>query len=199
MIVECKQSRSDFLRNSRSLDNLLLERGRLDKIRRVLEEKIIRSAEPHLAATGNMLFPELEAWDFGSSRLPSYRRVLRRLRQIDKLIYGQTKFWTMARYALADGLLICTPPGLLRLEEVPLGWGLIELDASASRSSATPMDVRVTLRKKPSTIRPMSERHRARLVQNIAVAATRDAWGGRLPVVETFDQLAQAPADSPTA
>ncbi|MFN7020620.1 MAG: hypothetical protein ACK4WH_04730 [Phycisphaerales bacterium] len=171
----------------------------MDKIRKELEEKIIRSAEPHLAATGNLLFPELETWDFGSSSLPSYRQALRRLRQIDKLIYGQTKFWTMARYALADGLLICTPPGLLRPEEVPLGWGLMEIDTVVTSASVTQMSVRAVLRRKPCSSRPMSERHRSRLVQNIAFAAARDAWRGRLPVVELSEQCAQAPADSPTA
>jgi len=180
VLVECKQSRADFLRDSRWLDSLLAERARLDDDRRHLEQRLIRASEPHLRGGGSMLFPEMETWDFASSRSPGYLSVLRELRRLDKQLHGDTKFWTIARYALADALLIAAPVGMIRAAEVPPGWELLEfppewLDGPGAEGTYSgPLCAR--LRRAGagggSSGGAVQEKHRARLLRNIAVAAS---------------------------
>jgi hypothetical protein len=164
VIVECKQSRADFVRDSRALDGLLATRTDLDAQRRDLEERIIRVSEPNLLRSGSMLFSELEDWDYSQSSLPSYRRVLRQMRAIDQQVHGQTKFWTLARYTLADVLLIAAPRGLLRPCEAPPGWGLVEFVPDEPLSTAGIHGL---------VVRQALDRYRLRLLRNIAVAGTR--------------------------
>ena len=178
VLVECKQSRADYLRDTRQLADLLAERRRLDESRRHLEERLLRASEPHLLGSGSMLFGEMEDWDFASSRSPSYRAVLRGLRRIEKQIHGDTKFWTVARYALADVLLIAAPAGLIHARELSPGWGLLEfpdkwLEAPDDGLEAAELSVR--LRRAPATSAAVHDRHRLRLLRNIAVAATARA------------------------
>lgn len=175
VLIECKQSRADFLRDNRRLDQLLSERRELDRQREHLEERLIRGSEPHLLGSGAMLFKELEAWDFAASRSPTYRAVVRSLRRLDKAIHGDTKFWTVARYALADVLLIAAPTGLVRPGELPPGWGLVEFPGAwidgpdASGQGTDEMAVRLRPARGTGATR---EGHRVRLLRNIAVAAT---------------------------
>jgi hypothetical protein len=68
----------------------------------------------------------MDDWDFTASRLPSYRAVNRRLRRIDEQLYGQTKFFLMTQYRLADRMYIAAPRGMIRPGELPSGWGLLE-------------------------------------------------------------------------
>lgn len=173
VIIECKQSRADFLRDNRALDRLIERRRRLDTQRRDMEASLLPVCEPHLRASGAMLFPEMEQWDYSASRSPAYRRLARELRSLDEQIHGQTKFWLMARYAVADVLLIAAPRGLLRPAETPPGWGLLELPPmwlhppGDDGTYADPL--RAVLR--PAVASPLSdERRRVRLLRNIAVA-----------------------------
>lgn len=162
VIVECKQSRSDFLTDSRDADDLLVERARLERVKSTLEEQIVKVCEPQLRRSGTRLFAELEEWDFERSRIASYRGVLNDLRRIDERLHGESKFWTLWHYRLADWLYLAAPPGVIRTREVPPGWGLMEL-----LPGQTPV-IRVQapeLSGKPE--------HRQRLLRNIAVAATR--------------------------
>ena len=163
VLIECKQARADLLRDIRSRDALLARRRDLDRRRAELEDRIIKPSEPHLRRTGEMLFQELEAWDFALSRVPSYRLLIRDLRRLDLAIYGQTKFWLMRRYAVADHLYVAAAPGLLSTDELPIGWGLIECDPDDPDAVAPRIRV-------PAP--PLGSRHQARLLRNIAVAAS---------------------------
>jgi len=179
-IIECKQSRSDFLRDVADTQRLLRERERLEAHRIELEEHRIKPHEPELRRTGNYLFGELEEWDFTSSRLATYRRVLAELRSIDAQLYGQTKFWLMARYRVADYLFLIAPAGMLRRRELPVGWGLLECPrawlAKAERSPAAAWQEPVTIHVAcPGVERQSKPEFQARLLGNIAAAATR-AW-----------------------
>lgn len=177
VLIECKQSRADFLRDNRRLDELLSERRELERRRVHLEECLIRNSEPHLLGSGTMLFAEMEPWDFAASRSPTYRGVLRDLRRLDKAIHGDTKFWTIARYALADVMLIAAPAGLVRAGELPSGWGLLEFPGAWLEAPAEPEAcddpygavVRLHAANGAGATR---EAHRVRLLRNIAVAAT---------------------------
>lgn len=175
IVIECKQSRSDFLRDSEVANELIALRTQMDRIRRSIEEYRIKREEPQLQQTGTSLFAELEEWDFASSRLPSYRKILRRLRRLDAKLHGETKFFLMARYRLADQLYIAAPQGVIRKCELPAGWGLLEcplhmLQESAESDGADqPPMLRISVEAPFHASRP---EYRTRFLRNIAVAAS---------------------------
>jgi hypothetical protein len=180
IIIECKQSRGDFLRDSRRLDALLALRERLQGIRESIERHRIRALEPQLRVAGASLFAELDEWNYAASRLPSYRRVVQRIERIDERVYGQTKFFRLARYALADQLWLAAPRGLIARREVPHGWGLLEaVNDGDSRSCARAPESLVMTIDAPRLV--SRDTHRQRLLRNIALAACVSAPGRALP------------------
>jgi hypothetical protein len=167
IMIECKQSRSDFLRDQREADRLIDMRDELERLRAHIEQARIKSFEPHLRRSETSLFPELDEWDFGASRLRGYRQVMRKLRRVEKQLHGETKFFMVARYRLADRLYLAAPRGMIRQRDLPHSWGLLEC---ARRQPATGLHVAVE-----APPQPTRSRHRVRLLRNIAVAASRAA------------------------
>lgn len=200
IVVECKQSRSDFVRDDRDADRI---KNRLESLRRTrerFERRLIPEAEPHLRESGGSLFPELERWDFEGSRTSSYRRTLRLIERLERRLHGETKFHTMPRYRLADHLYLFTPANMLAPTEVPTGWGLVECGRRRLRRGAgelgelddLPLRERVAC---PSLDSPASRKQR--LLRNIAVAASRsvirDAAAATSP--RTADPPPRRPGD----
>jgi hypothetical protein len=177
IVIECKQSRGDFLRDSRQLPQLLSLRMQIDRIRLSIEEHRIKNLEPQLRVSGSSLFRELEQWNFAGSRMPSYRRVLQRLKQIEQAIHGQTKFFLISHYALADELYLAAPKGLIRHAEIPPGWGLLEcaaedwLQEHAQGTLLGEAPALQIIQQAPQ--RASKPIRRLRLLRNIAVAASR--------------------------
>ncbi|MBX3355770.1 MAG: hypothetical protein KF724_08730 [Phycisphaeraceae bacterium] len=178
IIVECKQSRADFLRDGSQLDPLLRERDRLRHRKIELEETLVKRHEPQLRVGGSSLFPECEEWRFEESRMAAYRKVLVALRRVDGLIHGETKFCLLSRYRLADRLFVAVPAGLISARELPSGWGLLECGrrllrrGAAGVSELDDLPINETVRA-PALQSP--EHRRLRLLRNMAVAATRPA------------------------
>jgi hypothetical protein len=178
IVIECKQSRADFLRDRETLEPLLKLRTHLETVRQSIEAERIRREEPHLRRAGTSLFAEMDEWDFAASRLPAYRKVLRRLRQLDEQIHGQTKFFVIARCQLADRLYVAAPRGMIRPCELPRGWGLLECSARCLED----VDVQARFDEPPALrmkveaaeLRPRAD-FRLRMLRNIAVAATMAA------------------------
>jgi hypothetical protein len=176
IIIECKQSRADFLRDNERTEQLLEYRSRLHAIRRSIEEHRIKTIEPELRLAGTSLFSELDDWNFDASRLRSYRRVLRTLERIDAKLHGETKFLLIARYRLADRLFVAAPRGMVRPAELPPGWGLLEcppewLSEEEGRDRGDPSQTfGVTIESPINGARP---ERRIRLLRNIAIAARR--------------------------
>jgi len=173
IIIECKQSRADFLRDRGDLETLLRRRDELHLFRESIEQNRIRQLEPQLRMAGSSLFTELESWDYSASRLRGYRKVLRELRLIDDKLHGQTKFHFLSRYALADRLYLAAPRGLIRRTEVPPRWGLLECDGDellgdAFNVAETASRFEITLAAAPL---PARDHRRVRLLRNIAIAA----------------------------
>jgi len=169
VLIECKQSRSDFLRDRREADRLLELRDELERLREHIEQSRIRTHEPHLRQAGTSLFSELDDWNFAASRLSGYRALVRRIRNVEKKLHGETKFFMIARYHLADRLYLAAPRGMLRPRDLPRGWGLLE------RTSRRPdSGLHVVVEAPPQSTLP---RHRVRLLRNIAVTASRIALG----------------------
>jgi len=178
VVVECKQSRADFIRDRRDRDVLLERRETLEGMRRSIEEKRLKVEEPHLRRNGTSLFPDMDEWDFTGSRVTAYRQLVRRLRRIDAMLYGETKFHMAAHYALADRLYIAAPRGLLKKREVPPGWGLLECGDTALRDDDPNADLfgdsclEIVVRAKPHASKEM---FRQRMLRNIAVSASAAA------------------------
>ncbi|MCA9295068.1 MAG: hypothetical protein KC983_01100 [Phycisphaerales bacterium] len=171
IVIECKQTRADFLRDRQSRDDLLRAREDLDRLRTAIEEHQIKQWEPELRQNDSALFPELEQWDFHASQLPSYRDICRRLRLLDRQLHGETKFHLMAHYRLADELYIAAPRDLIRPAELPIGWGLLECPRSAlddANQHAELPDLTVRHPARTNVTRPD---WRTRWLRNIAVAS----------------------------
>jgi hypothetical protein len=175
VIIECKQSRADFLTDSRDADELLVERERLRRVRGVLEEQIVKVCEPHLRRSGSRLFADMEDWDFSASRVGSYQAVLRDLRRLDQRLHGESKFWLLAHYRLADYLYLAAPRGVVRASELPEGWGLLEIDSAClddgHEHACEPDGCRLRVRVQAPE-RAGKPEHRSRLLRNIAAATT---------------------------
>lgn len=181
IIIECKQSRADFLTDSRDADEVLAERDRLERVRVTLEEQIVKACEPHLRQSGSALFKDLETWDFSRSRVASYRAVLRDLKRVDERLHGESKFWIMARYRLADWLYLLAPRGVIRAREVPPGWGLMEVDGDLD-ADETPIAGNASIRVSVAAPERAGRiEHRSRLLRNIAVASTRQMLATMFP------------------
>lgn len=182
IIVECKQSRADLLRDSRERDALRDEMARLtDEIDRLRETRI-KPREPHLRRVERDLFgAEREAWDFARSRCAPYHAAVDALARCARRVREQTKFDEIARRALADRLYILAPAGLLPRRDVPPGWGLVEVRRSrlpaAGADPAAAVAEHLAIRVEAPEL-PCDEKRRARMLRNIAFAATRE-WTRR--------------------
>ena len=125
-----------------------------------------------------MPFPEMEEWDFASSRLPAYRKLIKRLRRIDRMLHGETKFCMVARYSLADRLYVAAPEGLIKRRELPPGWGLLECPEEQLTGEDPNADLfgrsvlQITVKAPAHSPRDV---HRQRLLRNIAVSASWSA------------------------
>ena len=174
VVIECKQSREDFLRDAAQIEPLLQQREHYQRICTSIEENRIKRLEPQLRKAGTSLFTELDEWDFSGSRLRGYRRVLRLLRRMDEKLHGETKFFFMARYRLADEMYLAAPRGVIRPREVPHGWGLLECEPYSIQingiSTSTEPALRTT---RPAPIHLPRTEYRLRLLRNIAAAACR--------------------------
>jgi hypothetical protein len=176
VVVECKASRADFLRDDLRVDDLLAERERLLGRKAEIERDLIPVHEPHLRRAEGALFEESASWDFEKSRLLPYRRVLRQLAKLEERLHGQTKFNLIARWRLADELWILAATGVVRPREVPAGWGLAECSPAVLRRGVQHALAMGTL---PLRVIVQAPRHaspehrRARILRNIAIELTR--------------------------
>ena len=176
VVVECKASRADFLRDDLRVDDLLAERERLLGRKAEIERDLIPVHEPHLKRAEGALFEESASWDFEKSRLLPYRRVLRQLAKLEERLHGQTKFNLIARWRLADELWILAATGVVKPREVPAGWGLAECSPAVLRRGVQHALAMGTL---PLRVIVQAPRHaspehrRARILRNIAIELTR--------------------------
>ncbi|MSQ90733.1 MAG: hypothetical protein EXS01_04975 [Phycisphaerales bacterium] len=187
IVIECKQSRADFFRDDASHEQLLKERDRLRVRRGEVEESRIKVYEPHLGRSDPGLFEDHAIWDFTRSRLADYRRLLVGLRRVDQALHGETKFCLLSRYRLADRLYLMCPQGMLRPRELPEGWGLLEVPRRVARRALRTADPSVGSVRETVIAPPLSARvdRRDRLLRNIAIAASRAAFGQFAPRAET--------------
>lgn len=176
LIVECKASRADFLRDSRSIEQLQEERRQLEAAQRKIEVDILRTNDPFARCAEESLFSDLDAWDFSRCTLRSYLEIVEELERVHLALFGQTKFQLLARYALADRLFVAAPRGLIAIEELPRGWGLMEFwNVRTGAIAIEGLDQASVLYRVKGVESPQSrEGYRQRLLRGIAIAATRE-------------------------
>lgn len=195
--VECKQSRPDFASDDVDPKELVRRKEYLLERRQVIEELRVKVREPHLRNAGSTLFESLDTWEFGASRIAAYRAVVTELATIDQRLGIDTKFAMLARWRVADHLVVMAPHGLLRPREVPGGWGLVEVDPKALRKGWEPVvgdPIPCTMRVPPAALNT-PERRRLRLLRNLAVAASRGVGYGLTPPRDPERQSPQRAAE----
>lgn len=180
IVIECKQSRGDFARDNELKAKLLAEREReMDRLKKL--ESIVRSSEPELRSNGVFLFDAMEEWDLSKARGKGYRAGLERIARIEKRLNGKTKFWAMSRYRVADRMYLLAPAGLVKKNEVPLGWGLLESAATwksletKSLVELSEVPVRVVVE---APLHACPAAYRQRVLRSIAVSLTRGSVMG---------------------
>jgi hypothetical protein len=181
VIIECKATREDFLRDNERREDLARSaerlRERVEKVERSLKSRGAPGAEP----VERMLFEELEDWDFGACASPARREIMGELAHVERKLRAETKFEEMAKYRLADCLLIAAPRGAIRKKELPDGWGLAECSTSALRAwlratraldgDSTPPLLSLTVSVRPRAL-DATPLWRERLLRHIAYALT---------------------------
>lgn len=122
--LECKQCRSDFLRDASVEESAKAERAELAR-----EVEALRSLlKAHLpeCRQGRSLFREFDDYDFGDLRHEKWRRSLARLALLERKLEDGVKFSRIARYGSANFCYLVIEEGVVRrIEEVPVGWGCL--------------------------------------------------------------------------
>jgi hypothetical protein len=126
-IVEVKVSRSDFLRDGERAAALIAKRATLLTELARVDEEFTRVCEPWLRRRGELLFEEMEPWDFSASASLARRALVEGVARLEVKLHRNTKFFALARYKMATRLWLLTPAGMVSPGETPPGWGLLEL------------------------------------------------------------------------
>ena len=127
-ILECKQSRSDFLRDEGEWEELQSRVETLKK-RRLVLERLIRTHHEEWTLKES-LFSEMDPIALDRVQHPTYLKVLRQLATLSKRKKKESKFDCLSRYEVANLLYLVVEPGLILPRETPSGWGLLERQAN---------------------------------------------------------------------
>ena len=159
-ILECKQSRADFLRDACDRAAALAQLAKLHERKARLEAHL----QVHCPWLGNgdSLFSEYVSYDFERLGHEHYRKTITRIRQLSQRVHAQTKFDDIRRWDCANLYYAVTMPGVARPHELPFGWGLLLLKGD-----------HLCLEQKPAW-HEVSAQRRLALLQRIAAAATRE-------------------------
>jgi len=122
-VFECKQARSDLLKDAHAEDASRRRLVELIERRRALES-MLAVHRPDLRR-GEALWPEYDSWDFSSLEHRAYQGVLDELETVQRRVLRGTKFSKMFRYRCADFLYLVVEDGIFAEAEVPAGWGLL--------------------------------------------------------------------------
>jgi hypothetical protein len=122
-VFECKASRADFLRDSAR------EAGAAELLVRMSERlmalrALIGAHRPDLRQREE-LFPEFDALDLRGVRHETHERLQTEYRIAQRKLHEGTKFAKLARWRAASLLYVVADEGVVRLHEVPDGWGLL--------------------------------------------------------------------------
>jgi hypothetical protein len=123
-LFECKQSRPDLCRDIDQFERLKHELSHLQQRRTKLEE-LLRVHYPALRQHEN-LFPEWDKFAGECLNHVGYRKLVAAIIRVQDRLQNCTKFAWITRYRLANLHYIVAAEGLMTLDELPPGWGLLE-------------------------------------------------------------------------
>ncbi len=158
-IFECKQARSDLLKDTHDTRSTRAEIESLASRLRTLES-LIGEHRPDLRK-GESLFPEFDAIDLSSTRHAGYHQVLAALAVRQARLIRGTKFARMFQWRAADLFYLVAEPDIFAPAEIPAGWGLLVRRGD-----------RLHLERRPVQV-DSGEEARERLLRAVAAAGTR--------------------------
>jgi hypothetical protein len=126
-VFECKQSRNDLLRDNRRRDQLRNSLAQHQERREKLES-LLAVHYPSLGITDS-LFPEWATFDFTALDHQGYRQTIQKIRRLQRQLLNDIKFDLITYYQLGNLHYLVIPAGMLHPAEVPVGWGLLEVEA----------------------------------------------------------------------
>ena len=169
-VFECKQARSDLLKDSRAIHHTTERIGELMARKHELD-RLLGLHYPSLRRSDE-LFAEfvvpVEADKLGHE---GYAAIVRELDRLQRRLYGKTKFDRLLNYQNADLHYVVIAPGILQPHEAPQGWGLLEWDGTTMEPQF-PEVPKLTLTTQPTLCKTL-ESCRTELLINIARTATR--------------------------
>ena len=169
-IFECKQSRSDLLKDGREVRDTSLRIQELTGRKHELD-RLLGLHYPTLR-TSEELFAEfvvpVEASKLGHE---GYASVVRELAKLQQRLYGKTKFDRLMARQSADLHYLVAREGIVEPHEVPPGWGLLTWDGStqAPAQSDVPHLALIT----QPTLCQTTDACRLEMLMGIARTATR--------------------------
>jgi hypothetical protein len=158
-VFECKQARSDFIKDSHRTAETAERLRALDARRKTLE-RLLGMHLPSLRK-GESLFPEYDAIDISGYEHKTYRKVLREISVLQARLYGKTKFDKVTRYQCANLCYLVVEDGILEQHEVPLRWGLLVREGD------------LLMLKRSPVWQEVPEPTRLELLQKVAMVGTR--------------------------
>jgi hypothetical protein len=158
-IFECKASRPDYLRDSRSMA-ATVERLKTLAARKARHEETLQIHCPSIR-NGDSLFPEYETLNFERPGWEPYRRLLDEMRVLSARLHGRTKFDRLTKWGAANLQYVVAEKGLFRAHELPAGWGLLLRNGGVLELVSRPV------------FHEVGEAQRLALLHRIAGAGTR--------------------------
>ena len=123
VVFECKQVRSDLIRDNKQRA-LLSERLKTLETRRQRLEELLQVHLPHLA-NGESLFPQFDSYRLREHDHVGYRKVLAQIRAAKRGILEGTKFDRFVSYKVANLHYLVAEEKIIETHELPVGWGLL--------------------------------------------------------------------------
>jgi hypothetical protein len=171
-VFECKQSRSDLLKDSRAVKQTLDRIGELTERKQELD-RLLGTHYPSLR-TGDELFHEFVVpVDPAALGHVGYTQTVRELEKLQRRLYGKTKFDKLYQWRSADLHYLVVLDGLLQPHECPHGWGLLSWDG-ASYDAERPDAPLLTQHSLPELCNA-TPAHRLEMLIGVAKTATRSA------------------------
>jgi hypothetical protein len=123
VVFECKQVRSDLIKDNKKREPLSKRLATLEKRRKLFETRL-HLDYPNLAL-GESLFPEFDSYRLHECSHYAYRKLKKHISIAKRGIIKATKFDRLLSYRLANLHYLVVEEKLLKSHEVPTGWGLL--------------------------------------------------------------------------
>ena len=123
--MECKQSRSDFLRDAGNESSALnMKEWHCQRIQRLRDLLSMHLPQCRL---NESLFAEYDTYDFSSWRHATWFKLNAEYMRLSRKVSSRVKFDKIARYGCARYCYLVVSENVIRSErELPLGWGCLE-------------------------------------------------------------------------